>query len=142
MKTIPEFVHSTQDRINQAMTNYDLVEDYCFPLSNEDFDARYVRRLCVGVDCSGWVVGVGRWCQVGCGGGGDGRWYQVGCVVCRWCQVGCVVSISYQAGCVVSILYQVGCVVGRWYQVSCVVGRWYQVSCVVGRWYQVGFEDG
>nr|WAW84827.1 axonemal dynein heavy chain 1 [Halisarca dujardinii] len=41
MKTIPEFVSNTQERINQAMINFDLVEDYCYPLSNEGFDARW-----------------------------------------------------------------------------------------------------
>ena len=40
MKTIPEFVGGTQDRISKAMSDYDMIEDYCHPLSNEDFEAR------------------------------------------------------------------------------------------------------
>lgn len=42
MKTIPEFVSGTQERISKAMLDYDMIEDYCHPLSNEDFEARCV----------------------------------------------------------------------------------------------------
>ena len=46
MKTIPETVHSSQERIQRAMSDYDMVEDYCYPLSNEDFEARYCTLRC------------------------------------------------------------------------------------------------
>ena len=40
LKTIPDVVTSHQSRIDQAMSDYDMIEDYFYPLSDEDFDQR------------------------------------------------------------------------------------------------------
>ena len=40
LKTVPESVASHQSRIEQAMENYDMLEDYYYTLSDEDFNLR------------------------------------------------------------------------------------------------------
>ena len=45
IKTIPESVTSQQSRIDQAMANYDMIEEYFYPLSDDDFNSRYKLEL-------------------------------------------------------------------------------------------------
>ena len=45
IKTIPESVTSQQSRIDQAMANYDMIEEYFYPLSDDDFNNRYKLEL-------------------------------------------------------------------------------------------------
>ena len=40
LKTIPDMVTSHQSRIDQAMSDYDMIDDYYYTLSNEDFNNR------------------------------------------------------------------------------------------------------
>lgn len=40
IKTIPESVNSQQSRIDQAMADYDMIEEYFYPLSDDDFNNR------------------------------------------------------------------------------------------------------
>ncbi len=42
IKTIPEVVASHQSLIDQAMSDYDMIDDYYYTLSNEDFNNRWV----------------------------------------------------------------------------------------------------
>ena len=41
IKSIPESVTSQQSRIDQAMADYDMIEEYFYPLSDDDFNLRY-----------------------------------------------------------------------------------------------------
>ena len=41
LETVPEMVATHQTRIQQAMSDYDLIEEYYYNLSDEDFNNRY-----------------------------------------------------------------------------------------------------
>ena len=45
VKTIPDLVTAHQNRIDQVMVDYDLLDDYYYTLSDEDFDNRCVFRV-------------------------------------------------------------------------------------------------
>ena len=40
IKTVPESMASYQSRIDQAMSDYDTIEEYFYPLSDEEFNNR------------------------------------------------------------------------------------------------------
>lgn len=42
LETVPDMVATHQTRIHQAMSDYDLIEEYYYTLSDEDFNNRYV----------------------------------------------------------------------------------------------------
>ncbi len=42
IKTVPELVNGFQAQIDQAMGDYDLIDEYFYPLSDDDFNNRYV----------------------------------------------------------------------------------------------------
>ncbi len=41
LKSVPDTVTSHQTRIDQVMSDYDLVDEYYYTLSDEDFNTRY-----------------------------------------------------------------------------------------------------
>ena len=50
VQTVPDIVSSHQSRIDQIMADYDLLDDYFYTLSDEDFDNRYIHvhiRTCM-----------------------------------------------------------------------------------------------
>lgn len=40
LKTIPDIVSSHQHKIDQAMSDYDMIDEYYFTLSDDDFNSR------------------------------------------------------------------------------------------------------
>lgn len=42
IKGVPEVVASHQSKIDQAMSDYDMIDDYYYTLSNDDFNNRSV----------------------------------------------------------------------------------------------------
>ena len=40
LETVPAIVSTNQHCINQAMSDYDMIEDYYYTLSNDDFNNR------------------------------------------------------------------------------------------------------
>jgi len=42
IKTVPELVNGFQAEIDQAMADYDLIDEYFYPLSDDDFNNRSV----------------------------------------------------------------------------------------------------
>ena len=45
LKTIPDIVAQHQTQIDQAMSDYDMIDDYYYTLSNDDFNNRSVWTL-------------------------------------------------------------------------------------------------
>jgi orotate phosphoribosyltransferase-like protein len=53
MKTIPELLKKNQELIDKAMVDYELIEEFNYSISAEDFSAKYV-EACRNVDA--WVA--------------------------------------------------------------------------------------